>query len=49
MNKVIIYFAVDGLGVDENDNPCPVGMKIEWGETKEPISYDELTMMRMIK
>ena len=43
MNKVIIYFEIDGLGVDENDNPCPAGMKIEWGETKDPISYNELT------
>lgn len=43
MSKVIIYLEIDGLGEDEQGNPCPAGVKINLGETKQNIDYHELT------
>lgn len=42
MNKLIVYFEIDDFGIDENNNPCPIGMKLELGESKTPIPYEKL-------
>ena len=43
MNKLVVYFEIDGFGIDENNNPCPIGMKLELGESETPVPYEELT------
>lgn len=43
MNKVRICFEIDGLGEDEQGNPCPAGAQISLGESPLNIDYHELT------
>ena len=43
MNKVRICLEINGLGEDEQGNPCPAGAQITLGETELNIDYHELT------
>ena len=43
MSELRICFEVQGFGVDESGNPCPVGMQISLGNSDKDIPYSVLT------
>ena len=42
MKEFILYFKLKNFGVDEQDNPCDVGMTISLGQQKEDVDYDKV-------
>lgn len=48
MKEVRICFEVQGLGVDENGNPCPVGMQFSIGEVSDE-KYESIDYFEAMK
>ena len=45
MYDVRICFEVDGLGVDENDKPCPAGVQLIIGQRETEITKEEYDLL----
>lgn len=43
MNRLTVYLEVDGLAVDENGKPAPAVIKLDFGELKKTVTYEEIT------
>lgn len=49
MKKIVLYMEIQGLWKDENGNPNPAGLKLDFGAEIEDEKYKELMEKATVK